>query len=69
MVKWLLRMIFWRVHIEVRTLPGQAQQAEVKKMLAKCCALIRVKRRQRSVARAHIRSHIINARHGMFDFF
>ena len=69
MIKWLLRMIFRRVCVEVCTLLGQEQQAEFKKTWAKCRALIRVTRRQRSMARACIRSHIINARHGVFDFF
>ena len=71
MAKWLLRMNFRRVHaIEVCTLLGQAQQAEVKKMQAKVhCALIGVTTSQRSMARAHIRCRIINAWCGVFDFF
>ena len=36
MVKWLLKVVFRRVHVKVCTLLGQAEQAEIKKMWAKC---------------------------------
>ena len=64
-VKWLLRMTFWKVHIRLCALLGQAWQVEVKKMWAKRHTLIGVTRSQRSTARAHIRSHVINAWHGV----
>ena len=58
-----------RVHIIVHTLLGLAQQVAVKEMWARHLAVIRVTKSQRNTARSCIRSHVINARFWMFNFF